>query len=191
MACLSSGTGGSQSPPGSGAEANKAVLPEMEVGAERKPREAEAVAARRRRVKAGLPPHSLLPLPGYCSGGRALEENLVYPKQQQPHKYGPTGPSEQSPPNGRGQMPPELATPAKLSGPGSDGGPDEGQEMDRSPGPTLTAKHSPPSSSPFLDCWSRAVAQMDSGVEVLGPTPSPGATPPPAPRLWALQVAGT
>lgn len=88
-------------------------------------------------------------------------------------------------------MPPELATPAKLSGPGSDGGPDGGQEMDRSPGPTLTAKHSPPSSSPFLDCWSRPVAQMDSGVEVLGPTPSPGATPSPAPRLWALQVAGT
>lgn len=81
---------------------------------------------------------------------------------------------EQGPPNGRGQMPPELATPAKLSGPGSDGGSGGGQEMDLAPGPSLTAKHSPPapSSSPFLDCCPREAAQMDRGLEVPGPTPS-------------------
>lgn len=47
-----SGTGESQSPPGRGKEANKAVLSETELGVERKPQEVEAVAAGSTRVKA-------------------------------------------------------------------------------------------------------------------------------------------
>lgn len=130
--------------------ADEAVLCERGLRAEGKPGGGGRGCQEPQKLKTAQPPHAL-PLPD-CSGGRALEQKLGYPKTAAPcwtvnwifsFLTLCQDPSQNGvPPQWQGENACRAHPPAKLGGPGSERG-----QGDPPPRPTLTAKHT---SSPQL-----------------------------------------